>query len=233
LENEKRGNRVSSKIEGYVFVVTYGRSGSTAIQSILQSIPGYHISGENYNCLFPLYEAVCLASVARFEHGKNPHAEIDPWFGANKIQPDQFASKLADAFVEEILQPPTGTRVTGFKEIRFHRVGQDHFKPFLNFIHTHFAPCKFIFNTRGWREIVRSGWWRNQRPERVEEIIREADTMFADYLARYPERGILLRHEETRVDPAAFKPMFDFLEEPFDLEKITEVSSRKLGHSGV
>lgn len=216
----------------FVVIVTYGRSGSTALQGVLQTIPGYHISGENYNCLSALYHSVQLAAVARFEHGKNDHASIDPWFGADKIDPDRYGEKLAQVFIDEVIQPPAGTRVAGFKEIRFHEVGEDHFEGFLNFIHQHFAACKFVFNTRGWRELAKSGWWKNQRPERIEEIIRCADTMYSEYLEKYPDRGVLLRHEETRSDPMAFKPLFDFLEEPFDAEVVSAAASRRLGHSG-
>ncbi len=221
-----------SKNMKFVFVVTYGRSGSTVLQTILQSIPGYHISGENSNCLFGLYKSVSMAKVARFEHGRNDHASSYPWFGADKIDPDRYAEKLTQVFTEEIIQPPVGTRVAGFKEIRFHSVGAEHFEDFLNFIHQYFASCKFVFNTRGWRELVRSGWWKNQRPERVEEIIRDADAMYSEYLEKYPDRGVLLRHEETRSDPMAFKPLFDFLEEPFDVDAIAAVASRRLGHTG-
>ncbi|WP_262694540.1 sulfotransferase [Kordiimonas aquimaris] len=217
----------------YVFIVTYGRSGSTTLQTLLQSIPGYHITGENFNCLSALYSAVQLATTARFQHGKNDHDAIDPWFGANHIDPDQFGARLVRAFEDEIMRPPADARVAGFKEIRFHEVGAENFESFLNFMHQHFSPCKFVFNTRGWREIVRSGWWQNQRPERVEEIIRGADQMYHDYLTKYPERGILLCHEQTREDPAAFQPLFEFLGEDFDLKKVSEIAGRRLGHSGV
>ena len=44
----------------------------------------------------------------------------DPWYGADSTDPDAFACSLADAFVRDILKPTPGTRVAGFKEIRFH-----------------------------------------------------------------------------------------------------------------
>lgn len=230
IDTAKNGKQIN---RSYVFIVTYGRSGSTVLQTLLQSIPGYYIAGENNNCLSAIFQAVELASVARHQHGKNDHDPLNPWFGANMIEPNRFASKLVDVFVDEIIQPPADARVVGFKEIRFHKAGPEKFEDFLNFMHQHFNGCKFVFNTRGWREIVRSGWWKNQRPERVEEIIRGADMMYHEYLAKYPERGILLHHEKTREDPVAFKPLFDFLGEDFDLDKVSEIANRHLGHSGV
>ncbi|HEY9292796.1 MAG TPA: hypothetical protein VIP98_16060, partial [Microlunatus sp.] len=41
---------------GYLFVVTYGRSGSTLLQGILNSIPGYLVRGENRSVLRHLYK---------------------------------------------------------------------------------------------------------------------------------------------------------------------------------
>ena len=43
--------------EGFVFVVTYGRSGSTLLQNVLNTIPGYCIRGENANTLAHLAKA--------------------------------------------------------------------------------------------------------------------------------------------------------------------------------
>jgi hypothetical protein len=39
------------------FVVTYGRSGSTLLQGLLNSIPRYCIRGENYNAMFYMFRA--------------------------------------------------------------------------------------------------------------------------------------------------------------------------------
>ena len=40
---------------GYVFVMTYGRSGSTLVQGLLNAIPGYLIRGENAAALNHLH----------------------------------------------------------------------------------------------------------------------------------------------------------------------------------
>ena len=140
---------------------------------------------------------------------------------------------MLGSFVSEILRPPAEARVVGFKEIRFHEAGPDEFEPFLNFIHDNFAGCKFVFNTRPWEEVARSGWWANMKPERVQEIISAADTLYADYLKKYPVRAIHLRHEVTRADPKAFEPLFEFLGETYDEDMVAAVAGKRLGHSGV
>lgn len=217
----------------YIFIVTYGRSGSTVLQSILQAIPGYFIRGENMNMLLPLYQASVAAHTTRYTHGKNPHKPDYPWYGADEVVPERFTKRLLETFEEEILQPPEDARVVGFKEIRFHEAGPEHFEPFLNFIHDNFPGCKFIFNTRPWEEVARSGWWATMRPERVKQIITGAEALYADYLSKYPERGIHMQHEITREDPAAFKPLFEFIGEDYDAEAVAAVAARRLGHTGV
>ncbi len=55
---------------GYLFIVTYGRSGSTLLQGILNSIPGYLIRGENRAALFHLYSLR--------EHPRHREGDPDP-----------------------------------------------------------------------------------------------------------------------------------------------------------
>ena len=51
-----------------VFVITYGRSGSTLMQGILNSIDGFHIKGENNGFVFKLFESYQLLVNAKEEH---------------------------------------------------------------------------------------------------------------------------------------------------------------------
>ena len=68
----------SVSFEGYLIVVTYGRSGSTLLQSILQSIPGYSFTGENNNVLLPLFHAFLRAEDAKKRFGKTKKAKERP-----------------------------------------------------------------------------------------------------------------------------------------------------------
>ena len=217
----------------YIFIVTYGRSGSTVLQNLLQAIPGYFVRGENMNILYQLYNSYKAAHDARYDHGKKPHGPDDPWYGANEIEPENVRRRLIDTFVEEILRPPKDVRVVGFKEIRFHEAGPEHFENFLNFIHGSFPGCKFIFNSRPWEEVSRSGWWAKMDPVRVKEVITGADALYTDYLVAHPERGILLHQHITREDAAAFKPLFEFLGEHYDHETVAAITGKKLAHTGI
>ncbi|UTW60052.1 sulfotransferase [Kordiimonas sp. SCSIO 12603] len=217
----------------FVCIVTYGRSGSTVLQTVLQSIPGYHICGENMNVLYSLFGASSAAYSSRYEHGNKEHSPEDPWYGADKIVPERFSKKLTELFVEEIIQPPRDARVIGFKEIRFHEAGPDKFEDYLNFIHENLAPCKFIFNVRNWEDVSKSGWWASMNPDVVKGIVENCDHMYAEYGKKYPDRCIQMSYDETRNNPQAFKALFDFLGEPFEEDRIAEITGRRLSHTGV
>ena len=50
-------NKPQFRIDKTVFVVTYGRSGSTVLQNMLNALPGHILRGENANLLAPLVRA--------------------------------------------------------------------------------------------------------------------------------------------------------------------------------
>src|SRR6187397_2659063 len=104
----------------YVFIVAYGRSGSTVLQKILASIDGFHVTGENADALAGLFYSYRSACEAREEQGTEPRRNPgDPWRGADRIDPEHYARTLAQAFVEELIQPPARARMIGFKEVRY------------------------------------------------------------------------------------------------------------------
>jgi hypothetical protein len=118
---------------GYVFIVTYGRSGSTLTQAYLNSFPGYCIRGESNNLILDLCRMIKRLEVTNFtwrrEDAAKPAAKrrpflreilgtpVDPWYGAELVDPDRLARGLCDVFVREALHLPPGTRVGGFKDI--------------------------------------------------------------------------------------------------------------------
>ena len=218
---------------GYVFIVTYGRSGSTLLQNLLNSLPGYCIRGENAFSLFHLsraWEAVEMAEPMRGMRKRgNPSAQTHPWYGAERVDPDSYGRALAETFVREVIRPDPETRVAGFKEIRYH-TQKPHFPQHLNFIHRFFPRARFIFNTRDHDAVARSGWWANQEPDHVSRLLTGAEALYADYLKVHPDRGIHLHYDTYAKDPEALRPLFDFLGETYDSDLVTRVMEERLTH---
>lgn len=104
--------------EGWLFVVSTGRSGSTTVQQMLNALPQVYMAGENGGVLSGL---VLLTRPYHF-HTRNHTANETSWW--RYADPNQHAI-LCDLqrYVRDLLTPAdnvTGrTRYIGFKEIRY------------------------------------------------------------------------------------------------------------------
>jgi hypothetical protein len=142
----------------YVFIVTYGRSGSTLLMGLVNAIPGYRILGENGNALYHLYHAhAAVASThERFPDAREPSTAH---YGAPRMRPEAFRVGLVETFVRDVLRPEPGDRVLGFKEIRYTHEHIEDFDEFLDFLRAGFPRCKIVFNHRDAAATAKSGWW--------------------------------------------------------------------------
>ena len=221
--------------DGYVFIVTYGRSGSTLLQMVLNSIPGYCVRGENANALFHLAQAWAAIETAEPMRGARtsgaPTGPDNPWFGAEATDPDRFGRALADLFVRDVLRLPPETRVGGFKEIRFHMAGAE-VETYLDFVTRFFPNPRFVFNTRDHAATARSGWWAQLDPGAVKAELAAAERVFDRMRAQLGDAALALHYDDYADDPEALRPLFDFLGEPFERGRVAAVASRRLSHTG-
>jgi hypothetical protein len=201
----------------YVFVVTYGRSGSTLLTGLLNTIPGYRIRGENLNALYRLYQAVTAISEARGAHAKNDsRSPRSPWYGTLVWRPDDFRRDLVDAFVVNVLCPRPGDRVLGFKEVRYTEAHVPDLGPYLDFLLTAFPHAKIVFNHRAPEAVARSAWWAD-RPGALERIVA-ADGR----LSAIPADGQRFHFHFDRIDDSLdhIRELFEFLGEELDEPRV-------------
>lgn len=222
-----------SQLEGFVFIATYGRSGSTLLQSVINTIPGYEIRGENHNALFSLYESWKAINTGFELSGYNDWKDAiqpdNPWWGLQNISTDAYGKKLAEVFCESILQPSPGTRVSGFKEIRFHRVNEALYG-YLRFIRQFFPNSRFVFNFRGLEQTARSGWWATMERDSVMIMLSAAKARYEWFAQDNPEFCFCVEYEQYTKDAQSLEPLFDFLGESFDQEAVETVLNRRLNH---
>jgi hypothetical protein len=146
----------------YVFIVTYGRSGSTLLMSLLNTIPGYRINGENYNALYRLYQADnAITRAYEKAHGHGHLVTQSAWYGTPRVSPTMFRYQLLEAFVSHVLRPAPGDRVLGFKEIRYTTTDMKDLGDFLEFLTESFPDAKIVFNHRKLADVAQSSWWAN------------------------------------------------------------------------
>ena len=215
-------------IEKTVFVITYGRSGSTLLQGVLDSIPGYDIKGENYSTLVPLFRSYRRSRVTRYQYGKDYCDSKNPWYGSDEIVPDSYAKSLCEVFIKEILRPKGGARVTGFKEIRYggkEFPSSDEAVEYLQFLKKFFPDAKFIFNERDLTATSKSAWWAKDK-EAVDALNDLLSRMKVMYEA-HSDNSVWVKYDEYVEDLTKLKPLFDFLGEEFSEEKLKLVLSKK------
>ncbi|WP_083101239.1 sulfotransferase [Pseudophaeobacter leonis] len=224
------------RIESTLFVVTYGRSGSTLLQNLLNALPGYVLRGENANLLGSLVQSwqdlrsFYPEQLERMRiAGPLPSGPHQPWYGYEAIEVDQLGRDLAQVFLRNVLRPEADSRVVGFKEIRWHE-DPALFEPMLDFLQRYMPRARFIFNTRDHAEVCRSGWWKTMEPAVVRQELQQAEALYGKWQAAHPESCLALHYNDYISGPEAWRRLFDFLGEPFDPELVQATLDRKLMH---
>lgn len=217
------------QLKGNVFIITYGRTGSTLLQNLLMTIPECVVRGENHNIMENIWNSARRARMARKTWKEAGVHATHPWYGADQIRPVLLASKMIDGFVDHVLAPPADARWFGFKEIRYDSYGE-RLPEVLNFMKYHFKNPIFVFNTRRIEDVAKSAWWKEWKYENVEKMVSNMDRRFSAYHADHPENTFMTSFEEFSTNPQALRPLFEKMGETLDEDKISAVLSNRLQH---
>lgn len=211
----------------YLFIVTYGRTGSTLLQKLLGGLPGHYMAGENHGSLYGAFAAWREATILKNQYGWG-YEEIDhPWFGSNAANPDAYARAMVQGFVANILRPPRGARVIGFKEIRY--LIPD-LRDYLLFIDRFLAPAIFVINTRHVDAVAQSAWWKDADKGQLAADIAAFDQVTEALAAEYPDRFVKIDYADWTRDPETLRPVFKLLNMPFDPAAIATTLAVRLDH---
>lgn len=231
---------------GYVFVVTYGRSGSTLTQSLLNSIPGYCIRGENGNIPYFLARAANFVmsndmykwrreDLPKSIEDRRPYLQkilgqpFDPWAGAEDVDPIDFTYSMMDLFVEKILKPSYECRVSGFKEIRFHEDPR-FFQTYMGILRDTFPNARFLFQTRNHDDVAKSSWWAKHPKEIVLKELQRAESLFKEFSEENTQNSFTISYERYAEGSSYVQEIFDFLGEPHDISATEAILNRTLRH---
>ena len=209
---------------GHLFIMTYGRSGSTLVQGILNSIPGYLIRGENRDALHHLfaYHQTLVKEAARVTREDGSRLPVThPFYGMDGFSAEVSLDRIRQLATATVLRPEPGTRVTGFKEIRWY---QKDLAEYVDFLRAVFPGARFIVNTRDHEAVLASKFWRDKprdgRLERNEESILEVAGGLGDDAFR-------VHFDDYVRDPASLAGLFEWLGEPFDEAAVRDVMTVK------
>jgi len=197
---------------GYLFVVTYGRSGSTLLMGLLNSIPGYLIRGENWDALHHLFGFHrTLEEGSRKWDPARLRQRTHPFYGAGDFPVRKSLAGIRALALDTVLRPKPDTRVTGFKEIRWYH---DDVEEYVAWLRRVFPGARFVVNTRDHDEVRRSGWWA-KRPEDA-AALPAIEARILALSAALGDAAYRVHYNDYVADPGVLRGLFDWLGEPYD-----------------
>jgi hypothetical protein len=209
----------------YLFVVTYGRSGSTLVQGLLDSIPGYLIRGENRGVLYRLYQYHQALEAARDEFGrKQSLTPRDSWYGIDEYSAGAAITRMRALMLDTLLKPQPDTRVVGFKEIRWF---YDDWRRYLDFVREVFPGARFVINTRDHEGVANSKWWGNQPKEDVLSRLAGYEEQLDAMAAVLGDVAFRVHYDDYVADPGSLAGLYEWLGEPFDVAAVTATMAVK------
>jgi hypothetical protein len=210
-----------------VFVVTYGRSGSTLLQGLLNAIPGYRIYGENAGFMFKLQDSYDALLTAH-RHLANPRNdnETQPWFGSSRFD-EESVTQAFRQFVNTMLFRPhldVSHRVFGFKEIRFNNMQHENIEKYIKFMRKLFPDTAIILNTRKIEDVLKSGWWRTNYWDGLPAQLARFHDFCGIYSKQNPGHAIHVTYDDLILsDRKEVGRLLDFLGESLGAEALEAV----------
>ena len=211
----------------FLFVITYGRSGSTLLQGVLNSTPGYLIRGENRQVLRHLHEFHTRAVQQRRSQRRVQRRRDRPVGGSTPTHPfygmDNFAvnkslAGIRSLALDTLLRPEPDTRVTGFKEIRWAAADVGDYVEWLRLV---FPGARFVVNTRDLAAVSRSKWW-GELPDAESRLVEREQRILA-VAESLGDAAFRVHYDDYAGNPKALAPLFDWLGEEFDEDRIRAV----------
>ena len=161
----------------FIFILSVGRSGSTALQNLLNSHNRVLIRGENNNFFYNCFTVDAELGQKNNQKLIEPDSSANPWFGYKNFKQKRYRKaikKVGLAFLTGDLDSRT-IKTVGFKEIRLYGVfdsilktqsrldGKKELLKYMDFMNHIFPNNKTIFIARDPSEIVKSGWWAKSK----------------------------------------------------------------------
>ena len=197
-----------------VLICATGRSGSTTMQRIVNTIPNSNICGENYgaiNSLLEFYRRIKKSTTVQIPGRLHPiqyneiiAKNIKPsWYNSYEYQ--QIVQSIRTTIIEMFKNNPN-TNVWGFKEIRYDSGDINYITDFKEL----FPQTKVIIQIReNIQQQTKSGWFKNDK--NAMSFLQQTNKELIDF-ARKNKAWCYLTSFERMFNKENLKQMFDFIE---------------------
>ncbi len=211
-----------------ILIITYGRSGSTLLTGILNSIDRCLIRGENNNFIENLYDAYYkIESAQKIRKGNDTTLA---WFGIQDIDREYFLESTKSSIKKLLFgrELYSDYDIYGFKEIRYLDMDTEKLIRYLFFLKQVFPnPC-FIFNRRKHEEVCSSSWFADLSSEALRKRIISFESACNDFISQNSDRSIVVDYEKLiELKSGEIQKLFDFIKQPYDEQKIERVLKTK------
>jgi hypothetical protein len=209
LFNRRREDRPSGHEPRYVFVVTYGRSGSTLTQGLLNALPGTLVRGENNMFMLPFFRS--WAGVREFQEKNNDNAinngSRSAFYGLDEIDPEDFVQASRALTLQALYGSAdrSKVKVLGYKEVLWHRIKRDEVEEFFGWFEQIFPGASYVLNQRDHESVRKSGFWQNQEEQRVMRTLRRVEDMQQFLRETRPDRTHDVRYERITSEDQSVK----------------------------
>jgi len=207
----------------HIFIVTYGRTGSTLLQGLLNACTGVKIYGENYGFFYYCYKAYESMLLAREHLGKTLESgPTHAFYGADGVDIPRLKAAIAGLMRDHLYREsdPAEPRLRGFKEVRY---DMPDLHAYLDFLGEVFERSCFIFLTRNARETAASGFWKGSDPTLVEGKLRFMEQAFASYRRLHPGSCFALDYADLAPSNALLLGLLESLGLAVDPESLQGV----------
>ena len=220
-------------------MVTFGRSGSTLVQGLINTVPRTLVRGENAFFLKGFFEGSHRAVTFADRHTKHgSKSRSSAFFGVRNLRAETFA-RHARALSTEVIYgrvDPRSVDRIGFKEVLWHQVEAEETEPFFEWFEMVFPGARFVLNTRDPEVSVDSGFWKFE--ERTEALARMTRVMEiqAWLEERWPDRTFRTTYEtltgsDTQARDEMLRGLAEFVSGECDQALLTAMhATLEVGH---
>ncbi len=212
-----------------IILACQGRSGSTTLMRIMNSVSGCNICGENWNMigsLLDFYENMKRTTRQPGYTREYNGNSFCSWYNVfDPVALTEDVKKLIRAVYES-----ERFDHWGFKEIRFGLEDYGLMETRLNNFAELFPEVRIVFLVRNDVESqLNSGWWADDKEE-SRKILNDQLRNFSRYSQTYPLRSYMLSMESMLKLDDSFRGLSDFLGIKFDEGKISDILRNKVDY---
>lgn len=219
----------------HTLIITYGRTGSTLLQGILNTVDGILIRGENLNICYGLFSSYksLLNTINNHSAAEDP---THPFYGSKDLNENKFITDAYTLIKNQLTSKHKNILNWGFKEIRYtpERLNQeqpDELSNYLDFLNILFPNAAFIFLTREHKNVINSAFWNKKRSQHALHEIQYFEKEAKSW-SKTKDNCFWIDYKHLTLATQHLEYLFNFLDFPFNKEKIKSALDTEHSYAG-